>query len=219
MFIGTAGMNKMFLEAAGYNGAQLKTYQVIGFIDDDENLHGRKIYGFPVLGSFSELATLIQKYEITDAFVCLGLQAMQRKKEYFLQMKDLNLASPSAIHPKAIIEKGVHIGEGVLITAGVTINVDTWIGNNVFISTGTAISHDCIIEDHCYISPGTTLCGYTHIGNCTFIGAGTTILPRIRVGRNSIVGAGSLVNSSIPDNVVAFGAPAKIIRENTPQNA
>ena len=33
------------------------------------------------------------------------------------------------------------------------------------------------------------------------------------IGKNSIIGAHSLVNKDIPDNVVAFGVPAKIIRK------
>ena len=47
--------------------------------------------------------------------------------------------------------------------------------------------------------------------NCK-IGSHTTILPGVTVGRNSIIGAHSLVNKNIPDNVVAYGVPVKIVR-------
>ena len=47
--------------------------------------------------------------------------------------------------------------------------------------------------------------------NCK-IGAGSTVLPGVTVGENSVVGAHSLVTRDIPDNVVAYGVPAKIIR-------
>ena len=46
------------------------------------------------------------------------------------------------------------------------------------------------------------------------IGAGATILPRIKIGRNVVIGAGAVVTKDIPDSVVAFGSPAKIIKEN-----
>ena len=48
--------------------------------------------------------------------------------------------------------------------------------------------------------------------NCS-IGSHSTVLPGVTVGRNSVVGAHSLVNKDIPDNVVAFGIPAKVIRK------
>jgi len=47
--------------------------------------------------------------------------------------------------------------------------------------------------------------------NCK-IGSHSTILPNVTIGENSIIGANSLVLSDIPDNVLAFGIPAKIIR-------
>ena len=34
------------------------------------------------------------------------------------------------------------------------------------------------------------------------------------IGKNSIIGAGSLVLSDIPDNVIAFGNPCKVVRDN-----
>jgi len=50
--------------------------------------------------------------------------------------------------------------------------------------------------------------------NCR-IGSHSTILPGVSIGENSIIGAHSLVNKDIPDNVVAFGVPAKVMRKLT----
>ena len=47
--------------------------------------------------------------------------------------------------------------------------------------------------------------------NCK-IGSHSTVMPNVTIGKNSIIGANSLVLSDIPDNVVAFGIPAKVIR-------
>jgi len=47
--------------------------------------------------------------------------------------------------------------------------------------------------------------------NCR-IGSHSTIMPNVTVGNNSIVGAHSFVNKDIPENVVAFGIPIKIIK-------
>jgi len=43
---------------------------------------------------------------------------------------------------------------------------------------------------------------------------GTNILNQVKIGKNTIIGAGSVVTKDIPDNVVAYGSPCKIIRDN-----
>ena len=48
--------------------------------------------------------------------------------------------------------------------------------------------------------------------NCR-VGTHSVIMPGITIGENSIVGAFSFVNKDIPSDVIAFGVPAKVIRE------
>lgn len=45
-----------------------------------------------------------------------------------------------------------------------------------------------------------------------FIGAHCTILKGVTIGKNAIIGAGSVVASSVPENEIWGGNPAKIIR-------
>jgi acetyltransferase-like isoleucine patch superfamily enzyme len=47
--------------------------------------------------------------------------------------------------------------------------------------------------------------------NCK-IGSHSIVMPGVTVGENSIVGAFSFVNQDIPENVVAMGAPVKVIK-------
>jgi putative colanic acid biosynthesis acetyltransferase WcaB len=55
--------------------------------------------------------------------------------------------------------------------------------------------------------------GYPKIGNNVDIGANSVILGNIEIGTNSIIGAGSIVVKSIPENCVAVGNPAKVIKK------
>lgn len=52
------------------------------------------------------------------------------------------------------------------------------------------------------------------IGNNVWIGGGAVILPGVTIGDNTVIGAGSVVTKDIPDNVIAYGNPCKVIREN-----
>ena len=50
------------------------------------------------------------------------------------------------------------------------------------------------------------------IGSKVWIGANVTILPGVTIGENAIVGTGSIVTKDIPDNAVAVGNPARVVK-------
>ena len=82
--------------------------------------------------------------------------------------------------------------------------------------------HDVVIEDYVQIGSHSSIYSVSTIDdsqgkvvlkqNCR-IGSHSTILPGVSIGENSIIGAHSLVNKDIPDNVVACGIPAKVVRK------
>lgn len=50
------------------------------------------------------------------------------------------------------------------------------------------------------------------IGNDVWIGGNVTILPGVTVGNNVVIGAGAVVTKDIPDNCVALGVPARVVK-------
>ena len=46
------------------------------------------------------------------------------------------------------------------------------------------------------------------------IGSHSVIMPGITIGKNSVIGAFSFVNIDVPDNTVAVGVPAKVIKKD-----
>jgi acetyltransferase-like isoleucine patch superfamily enzyme len=86
-------------------------------------------------------------------------------------------------------------------------------------------SHGVTIEDEVQIGPHCAILSASTIDdkygpvilkkNCR-VGSHSTIMPNVTIGENSIVGAHSFVNKSIPDNVIAFGVPAKIWQKISP---
>lgn len=105
------------------------------------------------------------------------------------------------------------------------------IGNNCLVCPGVRIdsaSH-VVIEDNCMLAAGTyiTDADWHDIYDRTltvgttapvtlkenaWIGDGATVCKGVTVGRNSIVGAGAVVTGDIPDNVVAAGNPARVVK-------
>ncbi|MEK6153577.1 sugar O-acetyltransferase [Flavobacteriaceae bacterium 3-367] len=50
------------------------------------------------------------------------------------------------------------------------------------------------------------------IGDHVWIGGNTIIMPGVTIGDNVTIGAGSVVTKDIPDNVLAYGNPCKVIK-------
>ena len=51
------------------------------------------------------------------------------------------------------------------------------------------------------------------IGDDVWLGANVTVLPGVTIGNNVVVGAGAVVNKDIPDNSLAVGVPAQVIKK------
>ncbi|MCG1009398.1 gamma carbonic anhydrase family protein [Salinicoccus sp. ID82-1] len=73
-----------------------------------------------------------------------------------------------------------------------------------------------IIEDHVTVGHKVTLHSCT-IRQGALIGMDSTILDGAVIGENAFIGAGSLVTpgTEIPANTLAFGRPARVVRELT----
>ena len=57
------------------------------------------------------------------------------------------------------------------------------------------------------------------IGNNVWMGCNVVVCPGVRIGDNCVIGAGSVVTRDIPSNHLAFGVPAKPIREITEEDS
>lgn len=107
---------------------------------------------------------------------------------------------------------GMKIGDNCSIQPGVVFDYShCWminIGNNVTIAPQAyLLTHDASTKN---------IIGYTKVGSINiednvFIGARALIMPGVTIGKNSIIGANSVITKSIPEDVVVYGNPAKIL--------
>ncbi len=107
---------------------------------------------------------------------------------------------------KCFINRGCIFQGGDSQTDSISIGDGVFVGFNVLFACGT---HD-IGDGKCRALPGYYKA--INIGRGSWIGAGAIILPGITVGEGSIIGAGAVVTHDIPDNVIAVGVPAKVIK-------
>jgi maltose O-acetyltransferase len=110
---------------------------------------------------------------------------------------------------------------------GITIGARTFVNFNCTMLDGAAIT----IGDEVLIASGVQLITATHpidpeprrdaweralpitIADGVWLGAGAIVLPGVTIGENTVVGAGALVTKDLPAGVVAYGNPARVVRE------
>lgn len=144
----------------------------------------------------------------------IGSTQSQNKRKIFETFNIHNEHFVNLIHKNVSISNTSSLQFGCVINPNVTIAAHTDIGNHVSINRNCSIGHHTTIKDFVTINPGCNIAGSVEIGEGTTIGMGTNVVNNIKIGKNSLIGAGSLVNKDIPDNVVAWGSPCKIIKSN-----
>ena len=111
----------------------------------------------------------------------------------------------------------IRIGEGTHIQPGCHLHAflsGIEIGRNVEIAPNCAF--------YCYnhsTVPGITIMsqpleskGPIRIGDGVWLGHAVTVLGGVHVGAGAVIGAGSVLVRDIPENAIAAGAPARVIR-------
>jgi sugar O-acyltransferase (sialic acid O-acetyltransferase NeuD family) len=209
---------KIIVVGAGEHGTQtfyvlkrLKEYEVVGFVDDDPCKHGTAHCGLTVLGGTGVLAEL-RKQGVEGAIVAIGDN--YRRREHTERLWGVGFQIINAIHPTTMIDESAVFGRGVIVEMGVAVHPLARIGDCVFLGGSSVISHHSVVEDNVLIGGGVIFGGNVHVGRNTLIGVGAVLQPHIRIGADVVVGIGAAVVDDLPDNVVAVGVPAKIIRQH-----
>ena len=189
---------------------KLDNFEIVGIVDNykAETL----ISGIKIIGTDEDLRD-IYKSGIHYALITVGSTKDNTKRyRLFNMVKEIGYEFLVIISLQAVVDNDVKIDEGTVVMPGCIINIDSFIGKNCIINTGSIIEHDCKIGNHCHIAPGVHVSGSVEVGELSFIGIGATIIQGIKIGKNVTIGAGSVVIKNIPDNVIALGNPAKIIK-------
>ena len=143
------------------------------------------------------------------------------------------LAAGAAVGPGVLIGDQVFLRERSAIGESTTVGRGTSIENDVVIGARVRIQTDCYItafstvEDDVFVAPcvmtsndpsagrrprGQPLRGPTLRRACR-VGVGAVLLPAVEVGEEAFVGAGSVVTRDVAPRSVAFGSPARHVRD------
>lgn len=185
-------------------------FESVGFLDDKEDLWGRKILGVEVLGPFSK----VKEYQD----VCLFITGIGSPYNFFKRADILTaLEIPqekwvTIVHPSAYVSPSAKIGNGTVIFQNAVVTTNVTIGSNVLILPNTVINHDSVIGNYTIITSSVSISGNVCIGCLCYIGAGTSIRQNVTIAPKSMIGMGSVVIQNVEEGSIVVGNPARVIR-------
>lgn len=184
------------------------TWDLLGFIDDNDQIQNTCINGYKVLGKTDDIADFPEAY-----YVC-AVGASKTREKIIDRLTAINpdIKFATLVDPSVERSDLIDIGEGTIICAQTIMTVNITIGDHVIINLDCTIGHDAILEDFVTLYPSVNVSGATHIGRDTELGTGMQIIQGKTIGEYAIVGAGAVVVKDIPDKCTAVGSPAKPIK-------
>jgi len=215
VFWGSAGHAKVIADIVTLSGGS-----VIALFDNNPDAHSclDKVPLFLGTSGFSEWLNEQKSLQGIGAALAIGGHRGSERQHIAQQLLDAGLSLPTLIHPSAVISESASLGDGCQILANCVVAADVSMNAFCILNNSANVDHECVFGCGVHIAPGAVLCGCVTVADNSFIGAGAVILPRVMIGSNVLVGAGAVVTRNIPDDVVVFGNPAKIIKPNTPQH-
>lgn len=203
IIVGAGGHGRVVAEACRAAG-----HEVIAFAD--QALAGRELAGTPVLGGeVLEVAKAAQG-ERASVIVAIGANAARQRTQLALRAAGVRLAT--VVHPSAVLLTGSRVGAGAVVLARAVIGVDATVGEGAIVNAGAILEHEGSLGAFAHLSPGVSTGGEVHVGEGAHLGVGVSVRNRVRIGAWSVVGVGAAVVADLPEQVVAFGVPARVVR-------
>ena len=219
-------MNRVLgLGAGGHAGVILEVIaeahlaEVVALLDPNPQLEGTSVLGVPVLVGGDERLTEFLSSGVPYAFNGVGgfgrTASLVRRRVYENATR-AGFEFVVVTHPRAFVSSSAEIGRGAVVLANAVVNTAAKLGENVIINTAATVDHHCVIDSHVHIAPGVHLAGGVQVGEGTQIGIGACVRENVRIGRNAVIGAGAAVLEDVPENVLAAGVPARILKSLEP---
>jgi len=123
-----------------------------------------------------------------------------------------------ALAPRNVyIGKNAKMRNGVFCCPGVILTCDCLLKDFAFINIQSIVAHDVSIGKYVTVNPNCSINGRVEIGDGAYLGSDVTVRDGVKIGEWAVVGMGSVVVDDVPDYVVAYGSPCRVVRKNCPK--
>lgn len=181
--------------------SEKKKYNVLGFLDDNPNLHGTEVLSYPILGSIDWL--IGQKNVWVINTLARDLKVREKINN---RLKKISNNFATLVHP-SVNTKYTDMAENLLISKNVYIEPRSKIMAGTMILPNSTIGHDVVINKNCFIASGCHLGGFVTLGKNCLIGAGSSLHPSITIGNGCKIGINSSICLDLKYNSTVFSKP------------
>lgn len=111
----------------------------------------------------------------------------------------IKIGTDASIHPRCQLNayvSSIEIGAGVMLAP-----------NCGLYPYSHGLTPDMPIREQPLVSDGSII-----IGDEAWLGFGVIVIAKVRIGNGAVIGAGSVVTCDVPDNAIAVGNPAKVVK-------
>jgi sugar O-acyltransferase (sialic acid O-acetyltransferase NeuD family) len=212
VLVGSGGFGRETAElvrAINAAAAEGPSWDLLGFLDDDEARWGCSVSGTTVLGGLDRLAEMPD----TRVVVCTGHPgnfASRRRIVERLALAPERYAT--LVHPAATVPPSCTLGTGTVILAGVVATTDVEIGSHVAVMPQAVFTHDDRLDDFVTVGSGVRLAGAVHVQEGAYLGGGALVREHRTIGEGALVGMGAVVTQDVPGGEVWAGIPARRLR-------
>jgi sugar O-acyltransferase (sialic acid O-acetyltransferase NeuD family) len=211
LLIGSSGHAAAVLNAIELEGK----YRVIGLLDSFEP-PGTKKHGYEVCGAPEDAARLAEQFDCRNFLIAVGDNWSRQGLAAKLNVAVPGVEYATIKHPQAIVSRNVILAPGSVVLEGAIIQSNVVAQENCIVNAAAAVGHDCCLGAFASLYGGVRLAGGCRIGDRSAVGLGACVVEKTVVGRDSVISAGAVVFKDVPDQVVVFGNPARIVRERNP---
>jgi len=193
-------------------------YNIIGIIDSKADI-GSKVFGYTVIGRQEDIIGLCKKYKIYCGFIAIGDNYARKFVRDVILSLIPNFNFLNAIHPTVSIGRNTKLGVGIAVMSMGVVSSDCVVEDFCILNSGAILGHNSYMSEYSHLSANSIAGAKTEIGKFSAINLGVTIIDRTSIGENTVVGAGAVVLKDLPDNVLAYGNPAVIIKARKPKES
>ena len=204
IIVGTGGHALVVAELAYSAG-----YEVLAFADQGNAK--QEFCSLPVIG----IESALERYSKCAFTIAIGENFTREKVSKQIAPERF----PVLCHKNSVVASSANLDAGTVVMAGAHIGPKAQLGKGCLVNTSAIVEHECHLESYASLAPRAVMGGNSRLGARSALSLGAAVKHGVRVGSDTVIGLNAGVLSDIPSHVVAYGTPARVVRQrewNTP---
>lgn len=184
------------------------TWNLIGFFDDKQSLHGtRNEYG-EILGGLDQLNAY--KGDLALA-IAIGNPAVIKK--IVGSITNEKVGFPNLVAPDVVFmdHENFSMGQGNIICSKCWISCNVHLGDFNILNVCITVGHDARLGNYNSLMPSVNISGEVTVGDGNFFGVSSVVLQQKRIGNDTVIGGNSMIIKNTKDGRTYMGNPASAL--------